>query len=96
MDQINPYASNPVADYPVDTRSEFIRKTYMHLAGAIGAFAVLEALMLKAGLGDTALALIGTGKYSWLMVLGTRGSWSSADSWSSAGLPLDSPPVPPP
>ncbi|MFC7337668.1 Bax inhibitor-1 family protein [Haloferula chungangensis] len=70
MDQVNPYASNPIADYPVDTRSEFIRKTYLHLAGAIGAFAVLEALMLKAGLGDTALALIGTSKYSWLVVLG--------------------------
>jgi FtsH-binding integral membrane protein len=70
VDQINPYSSNPVADYPADTRAEFIRKTYTHLAGAIGVFAVLEAFMLKAGLGDAALALIGTGKYSWLIVLG--------------------------
>lgn len=70
MDTFNPYASNPVAQAPPETRTEFIRKTYTHLAGAIGAFAVLEAIMLKAGLGIAALNLVQALPYGWLMFLG--------------------------
>jgi hypothetical protein len=40
---VNPYASPySVAAQSVDVRAEFIRKTYMHLAGAIAAFVALE------------------------------------------------------
>ena len=67
---INPYASNPVIELPEDSRVEFVRKTYQHLAGAIGVFIALEAMMLQAGLGDLALSLLGAIPYSWLIVLG--------------------------
>jgi len=70
MDPINPYAPSSVAEAPPDTRADFIRKTYRHLVGAIGAFIVLESLMLNAGLGDLALSLLGASQYSWLIVLG--------------------------
>jgi len=41
------YASpTAVSMQPVDTRAAFIRKTYAHLAGAIGVFALLEYLLL--------------------------------------------------
>jgi hypothetical protein len=66
----NPYASPySVAAQSVDVRAEFIRKTYMHLAGAIAVFAVLEwvffqiPIMLK-------LAASMTGGYNWLIVMG--------------------------
>lgn len=40
----NPYV---VAAAAPSARAEFIKKTYLHLAGAIGAFIVLEALLLS-------------------------------------------------
>lgn len=70
MDSFNPYATGSVAEAPAETRADFIRKTYAHVAGALAAFALLEALMLKMGLGETALRLIGSMPYAWLVVLG--------------------------
>lgn len=70
MDYTNPYATGSVAEYPEDTRADFIRKTYSHLAGSLVAFALLEAVMLRAGLGNSALQLISGSKYAWLVVLG--------------------------
>ncbi len=37
-----------VADASASERSAFIRRTYAHLAGAIGLFALLEAMLLQA------------------------------------------------
>lgn len=51
-------------------RATFIRKTYLHLAGAVLAFVVLEAYLLYAGIGELAVqTMLGT-QYSWLIVLG--------------------------
>lgn len=71
-----PYASpyaNPytVAAQPVDVRAAFIRKTYGHLAGAIAAFAILEALLLSIpGIELTVLSILAKSPYMWLVVLG--------------------------
>jgi FtsH-binding integral membrane protein len=75
-----------VADSPEAARSEFIRKTYGHLAGAIALFVVLETVFLSMGWGEIALNLIGTGKYSWLIVLGAfmGVSWL-ANGWATNG-----------
>jgi len=70
MNSVNPYATGTVSDYPQETRTEFIRKTYWHLAGALGVFALLEAMFLSMGLHVTALRLLGTSQFSWLIVLG--------------------------
>jgi FtsH-binding integral membrane protein len=70
MEQFNPYDLTSVAEAPAETRADFIRKTYAHVAGALAAFALLEAMMLKAGLGAVALRFIGAVPYAWLMVLG--------------------------
>ncbi len=40
----NPYV---VAAAPASERTEFIRRTYVHLAGAIGVFALLEMILLR-------------------------------------------------
>jgi FtsH-binding integral membrane protein len=82
----NPYAVGPVAEAPLETRTDFVRKTYTHLAGAIGLLAVLEYAFIQAGLGTAALATLGTSKYSWLIVLGAfmAVSWL-AEKWASNG-----------
>lgn len=82
----NPYAVGPVAEAPLETRTDFVRKTYIHLAAAIGVFALLEFLLIQAGLGTAAMALLATSKYSWLIVLGSfmAVSWL-AEKWASNG-----------
>lgn len=70
MSQFNPYAPNLVIEAPEETRADFIRKTYAHLAGAIGVFALLETIMIQMGLHIVALNLLGTSRFSWLIVLG--------------------------
>ncbi|MEK7952989.1 Bax inhibitor-1/YccA family protein [Luteolibacter soli] len=82
----NPYAVGPVAEAPLETRTDFVRKTYTHVAGAIGLFALVEYLMIQAGLGNAAVSLLGTSKYSWLMVMGAfmGVSWL-ANKWAYGG-----------
>lgn len=59
-----------VAQEPVASRAQFIRKTYVHVAFAVLAFAIIEGIMLRMGFGQIAMNLISTSKYSWLLVLG--------------------------
>ena len=66
FDQANPYS---VSAIPVDQRAEFIRKTYFHVAGAIGVFAVLLAGMLQSS-AMVSLAVLMTKGYNWFIVLG--------------------------
>lgn len=51
-------------------RASFLTKTYMHLSGAIGAFVLLEALLLSMpGIEQLVFMMIG-GRFSWFIVLG--------------------------
>lgn len=51
-------------------RAEFIRKTYGHLAGAVGLFVLLEYVLLHMSFTPKLIAaMVGT-RYSWLVVLG--------------------------
>ena len=72
------YADNPyqsplgmfAAQAGADERSDFITKTYLHLAGAIGLFVILEAVLLQMpGIEGLVQMMIGT-RYGWLVVLG--------------------------
>ena len=64
----NPYT---VASQSVDVRAQFVRKTYAHLAGAVGAFALIEASLLSIpGIAGTVFGLLGASSYSWLIVMG--------------------------
>lgn len=69
----NPYmAANFVtaAQAGVDERASFITKTYLHLAGAIGAFVLLEAVLLNLPITESLVqSVLGT-RYGWLMMLG--------------------------
>jgi len=70
-DTTNPYAmqSDAAAFAAAEARAEFLRKTYMHLAGAIFAFVVLETVLALTPLPAAFAGLIGTAYWSWLIVL---------------------------
>ena len=83
----NPYL---VADAEVDVRAAFIRKTYAHLAGAILAFVALEAALFSIpGIEAKVFGLLGTSRYSWLVVLGVFMvvAWF-ADKWANSSTSL--------
>ncbi len=68
----NPYRAptfDLAANAPADERSRFITRTYTHLAGAIGAFIALEAVLLQLPGIDQVVATMFGGRFSWLMVL---------------------------
>jgi FtsH-binding integral membrane protein len=72
------------AEAPADVRAAFIRRTYVHLAGAILAFAGIEAVLLNLpGIENTVFGLMRASRYSWLVVLGgfMLVSWL-ADRWA--------------
>ena len=89
---MNPYESNfsdTIAEQNEDTRAQFVRKTYGHLAFAIAAFAVLEYLLLHAGLEDTVFSFLSAGRFSWLIVMGgfMAVSWM-ANKWALSSTSL--------
>lgn len=84
MESHNPYASPySVAQAPEATRTEFYQKTYLHLAGAIGAFIVLEAIFFSVpAMRNLGYMMLGSGM-GWLVVLGLfmGASWI-ANKWA--------------
>lgn len=73
----------------VDERADFITKTYLHLAGAIGVFVILEAVLLQAPFTEALVQRMAGGRYSWLIVLGLfmGASWL-AESWARSATSL--------
>lgn len=58
------------AEAPVSARVAFIRKTYLHLGGAVLAFIALEAALLHSPLARPIVQTLLGGRMSWLIVLG--------------------------
>ncbi len=84
----NPYAS-PVSETAAmaaaDARADFIVKTYLHLAGAIAAFVGLEAILLNLPITETAVSLMVSSKFGWLIVLfAFIGVSTLASNWASS------------
>lgn len=80
----NPYLS--VADSAPVERSQFIRRTYMHLAGAILLFIGLEAVLLNSPIAPVMMKAMTGSQYGWLIVLGLfmGVSWL-AQKWAVTG-----------
>jgi len=49
--------------------NNFIRNTYLHVAGAIGVFTLIETIIIKSGLGLKIFSLISKTSYLWLIVI---------------------------
>ena len=64
------YSGTIAANAGSAARTEFIRQTYLHLAGAVIAFIAIESVLLKSSLGAAiSQSLLGT-RFGWLLVLG--------------------------
>ncbi|MCP4130640.1 MAG: permease [bacterium] len=76
------YDQNLVSNAAASERAEFIKKTYLHLAGAILVFVGLEYVLLQLPFVPNMVAAM-TGGYSWLIVLAVfmGVSWL-ADKWA--------------
>lgn len=59
----------PVADALPEERASFIRKTYMHLAGAVLLFVLMEAYLVTSGAGLWIAETMLSGNFSWFIVL---------------------------
>jgi FtsH-binding integral membrane protein len=76
------------AQADADARSNFITKTYLHLAGAIGLFVILEAVLLHLpGLKEVVTGVMFQSQISWLIVLGLFMVVSFiANSWATSAV----------
>ena len=70
-----------VAQEQPQARAEFIRKTYLHLAGAVAVFIAVETLLIQSGIAAR-FAQAMTGGLTWLAVL----AGFSLLGWFSRGL----------
>jgi FtsH-binding integral membrane protein len=73
---------------PVDERMTFIRRTYLHLAGAIAAFVALSWLFYQLNVGVMVLRVASALPFGWLLFLGgfvLVGWLASAMAHSEAG-----------
>lgn len=85
FDQANPYS---VSAAPVDQRAEFIRKTYLHVAGAVAIFAVLLAVFLQIPAMISFAGLMTQG-FNWFIVLGAFIAVSYiAEKWAHSATSL--------
>jgi FtsH-binding integral membrane protein len=58
-----------VAQGQPQERAEFIKKTYTHLAGAVGAFIILEVLLIQSGIAAVLTQALTASRFSWFAVL---------------------------
>jgi FtsH-binding integral membrane protein len=76
-----------VANAAESERANFIKRTYVHLAGAIAAFAVIETLLIQSGVANSFMAMLAGSKWSWLLVLGAFMLVSTvANNWAHSGI----------
>ena len=86
----NPYPAQMgvfAAQAAADERTDFITKTYLHLAGAIGLFVILEAVLLSLPMtGELVMKVLGM-PLGWLIVLGAFMVVSYiAESWARSAV----------
>jgi FtsH-binding integral membrane protein len=58
-----------VAQGQPQERAEFIKKTYTHLAGAVGVFILLEVLLIQSGIAAILTQALTASRFSWFAVL---------------------------
>jgi hypothetical protein len=87
MVQLDTYTGTLVANASEVERANFIRKTYLHLGGAILAFAAVEALLIQSGVAESFVHLLHGSKWMWLVVMGLfMGVSYIADNWAHSAI----------
>ncbi|CAN5708087.1 Bax inhibitor-1 family protein [soil metagenome] len=81
----NTFGNFSAADALPEERAAFIRKTYLHLAGAVLVFIALEAYIFMSGAATAIAQTIGGGGVSWLLVLAVfMGISFLANRWANS------------
>jgi FtsH-binding integral membrane protein len=74
-----------VADAPTQARAAFITNTYLHLFGAILAFAALEFLWFSTPVAGGLMRFVGGSRFAWLAIIaGFTGISYLADRWAQS------------
>ncbi|MFN0026823.1 MAG: Bax inhibitor-1 family protein [Acidimicrobiales bacterium] len=60
----------PVARQAANVRAEFLKKVYIHLLGAIGAFIAIEIALFMGGAAEGLYNFLTGGRGGWLLILG--------------------------
>ena len=71
-----------VAQASPSDRAQFIKNTYIHLAGAVAAFIVVEFILFQTGIAEALTTFIAGNRFGWLMIIGGF----SLLGWLSRGL----------
>ena len=77
-----------VANAAESERASFIKRTYVHLAGAIAVFALVETALIQSGVANKFMGLLSAmGSFGWLAVLGVFMLVSTvANNWAHSGV----------
>jgi len=87
MSQLDVASGEIVAYAGESARSRFIKNTYLHTAAAIGIFALVEAILIRSGIAEGFMQVLGASQWSWLIVLAVfMGVGYIANSWAHSGL----------
>ena len=87
MSQLDVGSGQIVANAAESERASFIKRTYVHLAGAIALFAVLETALIQMGVANKFMGLLAMSSFSWLIVLGAFMAISTvANNWAHSGV----------
>lgn len=87
MAQLDIASGAIVANASETERAAFIRRTYLHLGGAILAFMGVETVLIQSGVAESFLSLLQGGKWMWLIVLGLFMVVSYvADNWAHSSM----------
>jgi len=83
MSYLDTASGQVVSRAPADERVGFIRKTFMHLAGAVVVFALVESFLLSIGVGEKFMLFLSKSPWLWLGVMVAYGAASMvADKWA--------------
>lgn len=88
MAHIDIATGDVVANASETERAGFIRRTYLHLAGAIVVFAIVEALLFQSGIAEGFVRFLNSmGSWFWLVILaGFMGVSYIADRWAQSNI----------
>jgi FtsH-binding integral membrane protein len=75
------FSSYSAADAAPEARAAFIRKTYMHVAGAVLAFAVLEFFLINSPVARPLASVMLSGRAAWFVVLAAFMGVSYLANW---------------
>lgn len=76
-----------VANAAESERAAFIKRTYLHLGGAIAAYAVVVSLFIASGIANAFMGVLAGSSWMWLLVMGAyMGISMLAENWANSGV----------